>query len=66
MMTVQEATLSGDGPYIITNREELSSAGSVVRRSLETVPRDSNKIFKVIDKGQVQHADSKGKERLNV
>ena len=54
---MQEATLSGEGPYIITNRDELSSAGSMVRRSLESVPRDSNKIFKVIDKAQVQHAD---------
>ena len=59
---MQEATLSGEGPYIITNRDELSSAGSMVRRSLESVPRDSNKIFKVIDKAQVQHALSQQRE----
>ena len=59
----QEATLAGEGPYIISNREDLDSSsslrlaelerGSVMRRSVESVPRDSSKIFKVIDKAQV-------------
>ena len=55
--------MSGEGPYIISNREDLDSSsslrlaelerGSVMRRSVESVPRDSSKIFKVIDKAQV-------------
>ena len=66
-MSIKEATLSGEGPFIISNREELSSSGgsfrgSMLRRSLESVPRDSNKIFKVIDKAQVQHALSRQRE----
>ena len=59
----QEATLSGEGPYIISTRDDMDSSSSLMRAEIErgsvmksrpdSVPRDSSKIFKVIDKAQV-------------
>ena len=55
--------LSGEGPYIISTRDDMESSSSLMRAEMErgsvmrshpdSVPRDSSKIFKVIDKAQV-------------